>query len=244
MPRPKKIRRANPPLMVTHEAPQPSDVPTSATPLKEEQVIDKDNSNNVKVDYFKGGKNVRVRKGKKKDRIDYLEVELDYLKGGLSYRDLAKKYGVSYQRIGQVGKERDWDKKKKELQAKVSQGLERNLDKMAEQVVENVTDKQVQLITTIKTKHIQESKELIKLGMKHLKKKFKDGDLKDTTALEMVKHGHDTIHSLEGMKKVQPSSQTIVFLPEERTERLNRLLHEAKSMHASSSPVVDGEIVG
>ena len=48
-------------------------------------------------------------------RINWRKVELDYIKGTVSYRDIAKKYKISTRQVSDRGKKENWVEKRKQF---------------------------------------------------------------------------------------------------------------------------------
>ena len=66
-------------------------------------------------------------------KCDVIAIRNEYIHGNSSYRDLAKKYGVSYQRICQIGKAEGWVEKRKKQHDKIGAKVEqKTAEKLAE----------------------------------------------------------------------------------------------------------------
>lgn len=66
-----------------------------------------------------------------KAKINWKEVETEYVAGDMSYADIAKKYNCAKSRVSKVGNERDWVKKRNTYRTNVAQNSLSNARVMA-----------------------------------------------------------------------------------------------------------------
>jgi CRISPR/Cas system CSM-associated protein Csm2 small subunit len=70
-------------------------------------------------------------------KVDYSVVERAYITSDVSYRDLEKKFGVSFSAISKYGRDHDWMKKREEYRRQaIAEGVNIALEKLAEQTAD------------------------------------------------------------------------------------------------------------
>ena len=70
------------------------------------------------------------------DRVSWAEIEAAYVTGGLSYREIGEKFGISRSAVGSRGKRGGWVKKRQKFEEDV---MERTLEENKEAAVQRLS---------------------------------------------------------------------------------------------------------
>ena len=83
-----------------------------------------------------GGRGCCGRSMRIDDRVSWAEIEAAYVTGGMSYREIGEKFGISRSAVGSRGKRGDWVKKRQKFEEDV---MERTLEENKEAAVQRLS---------------------------------------------------------------------------------------------------------
>lgn len=156
-------------------------------------------------------------------RINWDIAEKSYLLDNIPYRELARQLGVSRQTVEVQGRKRQWAIKKRELNSSTSDKTTQLIQIKQSEVIEKVGNK----IEQIKLKQLQQSEDLIEVGMERM---TSGKPVSDAVALASIKHGQETIRELEGMRKTDHTTNILVIDSTEARERLRVMQEELRDL--------------